>query len=279
MARSIDTIYNIIVAEKETQSTLMDLQPSPENASNFLNDLTSDSKVAIWRLWAYITAVAIHTHEVVMDLFKIEVDRIAASAPAGTPRWYQKKMFEFQYQDTLVYKNNQYQYDTIDAEKKIITRCAIEERLNGVVVVKLAKGTDQPEPLSVEERDGANSYAHKIKFAGTRLAVVSIPPDQLNVVYDIYYDPVYPLDDVVRYVDEAVNDHLKNLPFNAALNITSLTDSIQKATGVVDPVFLSGSSKPDALDPINFDVEIIPAAGWFILADDIKNMMNFIQKL
>lgn len=281
MARSIADIYNLIIEEKETQSTLQGLSPSPENAANFLNDLTSSSKVAIWRLWAYITAVAIHTHEVVMDLFIKEVNAIAAAAPAGTPRWYQKKMMEFQWQDELEYIDNKYQYATIDQAKQIIKRCAIEERNNGVVMIKLAKENNGvTEPLTSDERAGAQSYAQKIKFAGTRLSVVSIPPDALTIHFDIYYDPVYPLTNVAENVETAILGHLATLPFNAALNITSLTDSIQAATGVIDPVFKSASSQADgASSATSFTVEQIPAAGWFILSDEIKNLLNFIQKI
>ena len=280
MARAILEIYDDIIKEKETHYTLKGLSPSPENADNFLKDLTSDSKVAIWRLWAFLIAIAIHTHEVLMDIFKKEVNEIAAAAPAGTPRWYQKKMLEFQYGDSLVYKNNHYVYDEIDPEKQIIKRCAIEERSNGVVVVKLAKvNNGLPEPLSTPERDAANSYAHKIKFAGTRLAVISIPADLLTIKYDIYYDPVIPLEKAIENIEIEINNYFSNLPFNAALNITQFTDALQKAEGILDPVFISASNKPDGGDPIAFDVEIIPAAGWFELSHEVKNMFNFIQKL
>jgi len=280
MARTILEIYEDIIKEKETHSTLLGLAPSHENADNFLKDLTSDSKVAVWRLWAFLMSIAIHTHEILMDIFRKEVDAIAAAAPAGTPKWYQKKMLEFQFGDPLVYINNHYVYNPVDLTKQIIKRCAIEERSNGVVVVKLAKENNGvPEPLSTPERDAANSYAHKIKFAGTRLAVISIPADQITLKYDVFYDPVIPLEKAIENCEMMVNEYLSNLPFNAALNITHFTDALQKAEGVLDPVFRSAKNKPDGGDEIDFDVEIIPAAGWFVLEDEIKNMFNFIQKL
>ncbi len=118
--------------EKELQPSLTGLLPLGETSDNLLDDLTSGSKVAVWRLWAYLTSVAIYIHELLWDNFKVVIEEIAAAAPAGTPRWYQKKMFEFQSGDSLVYVDNQYVYDPIDETKRIVTRCAIEERPDGV---------------------------------------------------------------------------------------------------------------------------------------------------
>ena len=53
MARSIEQINNEIIKAKESEPALV--------------GLTSTSKVAIWRLWAYITAFVIYILELIFD--------------------------------------------------------------------------------------------------------------------------------------------------------------------------------------------------------------------
>ena len=64
LARTILEIYDSIIAEKQNMASLNALQPSIDSSQDLLNDLTSSSKVAVWRLWAFITAVAINVFEV-----------------------------------------------------------------------------------------------------------------------------------------------------------------------------------------------------------------------
>ena len=74
MARTILEILDDIITEKETHAELDNLQPKPDNSQTFLDDLTTTSKVAIWRLWAFTTAVAIFAHEKIFDSHKLEVE-------------------------------------------------------------------------------------------------------------------------------------------------------------------------------------------------------------
>jgi hypothetical protein len=266
MARSIDTILQEIITAKEAQSSL--------------SVLTSDSKTAIWRLWAYVTAVAIHAHEVAWDLFKAQVIAIAAVAPAGTPGWYEKMMLAYQHGATLSYVGTQYVYDPVDETLRIVSRCAIEERTDGVLIVKLAKGeAGSLEPLTSAELAGATSYFAKIKFAGTRGAVVSIDADSLSLQYDLFYDPVIDVSVVQAAVQTAVEAHLNDLDFNGALNVTKLTDAIQRVDGVRDPVYRSGVATTASGVDTDVDVEHVPAAGYYELAQPVASMFNWIQKI
>jgi hypothetical protein len=280
MARTINEIYDAIIVEKNTRSSLDGLAPANETSTQLLDDLNSDSKVAIWRLWAYITAVAIHAHEVVWDLFKKDVEDIANSAPAGTPAWYRKKVFEFQLGDALEYIGTVYKYAVIDPLKQIVTRCSIDQRGSGLVVVKVAKGeTGALEPLIQSESDALQAYINKIKFAGTRMIVFSGDPDQLTMNYDIYYDPIIQLDVLQEKLTNAINAYLnEELPFNAELNVTGFTDVLQTVEGVEDPIFQSGSALAGSTVR-TFEVDYVPASGYFVLADSVDNMFNFIQTI
>jgi len=272
MARSINEIYDVIIDEKENRTSLSDLDPQNDNATQLLGDLKSDSKVAIWRLWAYITAVIIHTHELLWDLFKADVERIVSAAPAGTPGWYHKKILEYQHTDILVYVDNQY---------RIVAKCAIEERKDGVVIIKVAKESGGGlAPLSVPERDGLVSYVNKIKFAGTRTSVFTSNADIVNIIYNIYYDPIVPLLDLIPDLDAALLLYTTTIPFNGAVNVNQITDVLQGVKGVKDPVFQSAvlTTGISGVD-ISFDVEIQPPAGYILFDDSVSVMFNFIQKL
>lgn len=275
MARKILDIYDEIITEKENQTELSALLPGSETSTNLLNDLTSGSKVAIWRLWAFLMAVAIHIHETYWDMFLIKVKEVIATAPTGTPAWYRKKIFEFQYGDSLTLLNDHYVYNPIDITKQIITRCAIEERSNGVVAIKVVKGENPLTKLTTAEKNALESYIHKIKFAGTRIAVFSLDPDILEIHYNIFYDPIIPLTEVKGNINAEIGIFLEKLPFNAKFDITQFTDALQKAEGVTDPKFQQASITPSGGISTTFTNEIIPAAGYINLSDTIDNLFNF----
>jgi len=279
MSRTISEIYNEIIAEKESQASLAGLTPDPETALALLAALSSSSKVAVWRLWAYITAVAIWTHEQVFELFVIEAEAIAAAAPAGTGRWYQKKVLEFQYGDTLTYVNNQYIYDPVTPANQIVKRCAIQDRGDGVVVVKVAKEVSgAPAPLDSTEKTALEGYIAKIKFAGTRVATVSLAADVIDATYTIYYDPIVPIVTLQASLQTAIDAFAANLEFNGEFRLTKFTDALQAVTGVIDPVFASATATPDGGSASAFTVSYQPAAGYVEFADTAANMFTFVPQ-
>lgn len=279
MARTIVEIYDEIIAEKESASSLDDLTPNPETSTALLAALTSGSKVAIWRLWAYIVSVAIWTHEQLFEIFIAEAEAIAAAAPAGTARWYQKKVLEFQYGDSLVYTDNQYVYDPVDESARIVTRCAVQDRGDGVVVIKVAKDDGgSPAPLDSTEKTALEGYLAKIKFAGTRIAVVSLAADEIDLDYDIYYDPIVPLATLQSDLQTALETFASELKFNGDFRITKLTDALQAVTGVIDPVFQSATATPDGGSASAITVKYQPAAGHVTYADTAADMFSFIPQ-
>lgn len=264
MSRTLTEIYNEIIDEKQSLSNLNSLMPnSSAYFPDFLAELSSGSKVAIWRLWAWVTAFAIWTHEQLWDIFKAEIEDIAAKAIAGTPRWYYERTLEFQLGDTLVYQDFQYKYATIDESARIIAYCAIQERPDGVVVIKTAKDSSgSPVQLTGPELTALTAYLQQIKFAGTRLSVNSFAPDDLKIYYEIFYDPIIPEVDIVAAVEAAIESFVKNLPFNGKFNINKLTDTLQGIDGVVDPLFQNAEARYGALPYTAFDREYESNAGY-----------------
>jgi hypothetical protein len=243
MARTIKEIYNSMVTEKNTMSSLNGLQPATDTATKLLSDLTSESKVARWRLKFWVFAVALWVHEKLFDAHKAQIEKRASELYVGSVIWYHAECFKFQFGDTLSWNGKKYIYDPIDAAKQIIKRASVTE-VSGQLVIKIAKlASGVPAKLSTTEMAAFTSYIDLIKFAGTNTRIVSQDADLLKISYSIKYDPLaisatgellsapgtYP-------VEDAITKYIQNLPFDGKLSLTKLTDEIQKVPGVLDPV-------------------------------------------
>lgn len=248
MAKSIKDIYKEIVDEKDSLTNIQAIAPTGDSVDQLNTDLNSGSKVSIWRLFAYLIALAHHTQQFLWDLFKVEIEAIVANAPTGTLPWYQLQVLKFQYGDTLTFFNEKYIYPTIDESKKIVKLCAVEDRADGVVIIKVASlSNNLPTPLSTIEKTALEAYVFKIRFAGTKFSIVSTAPDLLKFLGTIFYDPTIPLSTVQQNVETAIDLYLKNLPFNGVFKINALIDVIQAVQGVTDVTVGSIEAKYGAL--------------------------------
>lgn len=282
MARSIAEIYDEIVAEKQNMATLTALQPSIDDAQTLLNDLTTTSKVAIWRLWFWCVAFAIYTHESLFDTFSAQIETRSNEIIAGTPLWYQTESLAFQYGDSLTWNGSQYVYSTINTANQIIKRCAVVD-LGYQVRFKVAKldVNGLPIPLTLAEKNAFISYLNQIKFAGTPTAVVSNNGDDLKLNLDIQYNAQildvngFELENpAVNPVLDAINSYIGNLPFNGVYNVMALVDSIQKANGVIDVRLNSSMAKYGALSYSNTSQNYTPDAGYLVY-DALNSVINY----
>ena len=99
MARTISEIYDSMVSEKETMTELVKLQPAVDNHQSLLNDLTTSSKVALWRLLFWVVSVAIWIVESLFDTHKEEIEILLQNSIPGTAPWYRLSALEFQFGD------------------------------------------------------------------------------------------------------------------------------------------------------------------------------------
>ena len=226
MARSIATIKQQIIEAK--------------NAETSLSGLTSTSQTAIWNLWVYITAVAINLHEQLWDIFRTEIEGIAAKVVPGTAEWLAAKVLEFQYDaldpQELKLVNFVPTYDIIREERRIVAKCAIRE-VNRQIFIKVAKlENNQLTPLSTEEKSSLEGYIDRVKFAGTSTTVETLFADKIQVHAKIFYDGQYSLTFVKGKVKEAINNYFQNLPFDGVVYTARIMDAIQGAMGVKDVI-------------------------------------------
>lgn len=250
MARTVTEIYNDLLAQKEA---------TPELAS-----LTSNSKVAIWRLWLWIVAYATYILECLLDEKAKELDQKAANTLVGTISWYAQKCREWQYGYQLQWINNVYTYATNDDEAKLVKRVAISE-VEGGLWIKVAKddGSGNPTPLTTSELNDLRAYMHQLKMVGTRVTIVSLDADKLAFDVDVYYYGNYAV--VKDNVINAIINYLKNLPFDGALSRANLITVINEVAGVEDVYVNSisaqyGSNPAEAIDRI-----AVPYSGYWRL--------------
>lgn len=249
MARTITTIYDSLIAEKNSNSVLSALQPSVDDAQTLLSDLTSTSKVARWRLMLWVVAFGIWIHEALWDETKKEIEQIAANVVPGTTRWYARIALQFQLGYQLLYLNDKFQYAQVDANAQIVKRAAAID-LNGQVLIKVAKiVSNQVTPLTTTELAAFEAYINQIKYAGVATIIVSRNADLLKLVANVYYDPQVLdangqiINTASKPVEDAINAYVSGLPFNGELLLSKLVDAIQAAQGVKDVVIVSAHSK------------------------------------
>lgn len=261
MARTIADIQAAIITAKNSEAAL--------------NSLTSTSATAIWRLWTWIVAAAIHLHETLWDAYRDEVDAIVAAAIPGTARWYVGQCYAYQHGDELVYIDERFVYEIIDTSKQIVKRASVSES-QGIVFLKVAKLVGgAPVKLTAGEYDAFVAYIAQIKFAGTQATVISSDADQLRFAVTIYYDATLLnsdgkliTDTSVEPVRDAVEAYLANITWDGKLYLSALVDAMQAATGVIDVVLTTAEGK--AATEASFSAinrVYAPAAGYYTIDD------------
>lgn len=257
MARTIDDIFQAIQATRAAQ---------PE-----LAPLTSPSATALHRLWAYVTAIALWAHETLWDRFRSDVDAIVARAPVGTAEWYADQALLFQAGDTLQVVDNVINYQPGSSGARVITRAAAKEnKQSGKLLIKVAQdgataGTLAALPADVLTQ--VRGYFDRKQFAGTKLEVVSREADRLQLVGDIYYDPLLNVPLLQAAVRAAVAGYLANLDFAGQVYVSKLVDAIQAVGGVRDVLVSSAAARVGQVAPVVFPRIYETAAGYIVEED------------
>ena len=280
MARSIQEIQTLILQAKAQEPAL--------------NELNSTSKVAIWRLWVYIIAVAIWSLEKLFDLHRADIDKRLAELKPHTARWYRSKALAFQYgfdllTDSDKFNNTGHTEEQIEASKIVKYSAVVESPNEGRLIVKIAgEQGEQLQPITDAQKQAFEAYLQEIKDAGVRLSVVNYQPDVLHLQMKIVYDPLV-LDSngqsiihATKPIETAIKDYLKRLPFNGELVLAHLIDELQQAEGVRIPHLVLAQSKHigtngnyGAFEAI--EISKIPTAGYFTI--DNFNDITYISNV
>ncbi|AFL98366.1 nucleotidyltransferase [Ornithobacterium rhinotracheale] len=284
MARSIEEIQQQIYQEKANHEEL--------------NELNSTSKTALWRLWIYIVSVAIWSLEKIFDLHRAEIDERLRQLKPHTARWYRNKALAFQYgfdllEDGDKYNNENHTEEEIEQAKVIKYAAVVESAEQRTLIIKIAGETGgKLWKLTPEVESSFKAYINEIKDAGVAISVINYRPDRLKLNLRIVRDPLV-LDEngieiltAKQPVREAIERHMKALPFNGELSLQKLVDEIQKANGVADvsldlaeSQWIDGSSDTYAsFAPI--DISTIPVSGYFAVnfdaEDETKSIIQYL---
>jgi hypothetical protein len=233
-----------MISKKELNDSLVDLGYQGDNIASILNDLTSSSKVAVWRLWLYTVAVSTHFLEQLWDLYKSEINTKLKAKP-GTEAWLAGEALKFQYGDVLIYNNDgTYGYAEKDDEKQIVKRSAVTTSFNKTIVKVAKLVNDAPVELNNDELGAFQGYLNEIQYAGTTLIASSTAGDALRIELEVYYNAVIPLATTTANVESAINAYIAELDFAGTFRISTLVDRVQAVEGVIDIVVDQITAKP-----------------------------------
>lgn len=255
MARGIDDIFNEIITAKEAEPGL--------------SALTSTSSVALWRLWAYITAVAIYSLEMLMDVFKAELQAWVDAKTPGSLTWYRQKALEFRYGSHLVIENGKPGYAFSNTTPPLVAQCSVREAENGLIVKIAKEANGQLVPLSDNELDAFVTYMSAVKYAGTMIRFINGDAVKLHANIDVYYDSLLLDKDGTAIIGgnspvaDALHAFLRHLPFDGRLTRNELLVAIRSAEGVKDIVIQSLQQQTAGNAAQNIEVYHIPYSGYF----------------
>lgn len=268
MARTIEEIHSKILTAIASDQVLS-------------TQLTSTSKVAVFRLFAYIIASSIWLLESIFDNHKKEIDTALYEQKSGTPRWYRNMSLAFQYgfdllEDSDKFDNTGYTDDQIEASK-IIKYCSVKESIesNRLTIKVAGESGDALQPLDDTQITAFLQYMSEVKYAGVKLNVVNNPADKLLLNMQIYRDVLVIDENGVsilngdKPVEKAIRSYMKTLPFDGVLVLNDLIAHLRAVEGVDDAnitiatssFYDTATSSYTAFQPIN--VKTIPIAGYF----------------
>jgi hypothetical protein len=257
-----------MIAEKNTMSSLNNLQPNVDTSQTLLTDVTSESKVGRWRLMLWAVATCAAAVDIIFDLQIIILEALSKKSRYGTIPWYIQQAYDFQYGDTLVWQNNQWQYATVTPANQIIKRAAAQE-LGNLVNIKLAKLSGGiPTKLNSTEFTAASAYYAKKKPAGIQLNIITDDPDELILYTKINFDALL-LDNTGQLLSspgtypaiDAINNFLTNVIFDGTFELCDYIDALQKATGVKSAYIISASGRYGANPFVSFTERYYPNSG------------------
>ena len=238
MSRSIKDIYNAAVAER--------------NKRLELSEFKSDSKMSVMNGILWVVAAVIYSFETLLDVFAVDITEAINGRINGTPNYYANALLQYQQGDELIVREDglAFGYAAVDETKRIITQVSYvestdDQNIDSKLILKVATGTKgNLEAIPAEELVPINAYIGKLKFAGTRVEVISTKGDVLIPRLTVFYDGAIPESEMYDAIEVQLKEYVMNIEFDAAVYVSRLTDAIRKAEHVTD-VFIDELATPE----------------------------------
>ena len=238
MSRTIKDIYNAAVTER--------------NKRLELSEFKSDSKMSVMNGILWVVAAVIYSFETLLDVFAVDITEAINGRINGTPNYYANALLQYQQGDELIVREDglAFGYAAVDETKRIITQVSYvestdDQNIDSKLILKVATGTKgNLEAIPAEELVPINAYIGKLKFAGTRVEVISTKGDVLIPRLTVFYDGAIPESEMYDAIEAQLKEYVMNIEFDAAVYVSRLTDAIRKAEHVTD-VFIDESATPE----------------------------------
>ena len=258
MSRTIKEIYNEAVQER--------------NRRLELTEFASDSKLSVMNGILWVVAAVIHSFETLLDVFAVDISEVIDNRINGTPDYYANALLQYQQGDELVVREDglAFGYAQVDETKRIITQVSYVEstddsNLDSKLILKVATGTKgHLEALPAAELVPVNAYIGKLKFAGTRIEVISTKGDVLVPRLTVFYDGAVPEEEMYDAIEERIRDYITGIDFDAAVYVSRLTNVIRLG-GHVTPIYIH--------------VSAVPLSGGFIACHDADGGIQPLQRV
>lgn len=234
MALTIAEYYQLIILEVKAQPTIstelkgeLDSYPNAvDRMGTLFAQLTRNSKVAFWRLWAFVMAVICWIQATLWDKAKEEITVLANAAIRDTDQAFLREVKLFEYPGTAVIDpvSKEIKFSPSNPANRIIKSAAIITDSLGVSNILVAQddGSGGLEKIPSDALAAFRVYLGMIQPVGTNVQGDSRDADRLKIVLNFWYDPLSGYADTTA-VETAVNNALL-----AALLLTDFKGRTQK---------------------------------------------------
>lgn len=258
MSRTIKEIYNEAIAER--------------NRRLELTEFASDSKMSVMNGILWVVAAVIYSFESLLDVFAVDISEAINGRINGTPAYYANSLLQYQQGDELTVREDglAFGYANIDETKRIVTQVSYmestdDQNLDSKLILKVATGAKGSlSAIPPKELAPINAYINKLKFAGTRVEVISTKGDVLIPRLTVFHDGAVPESEVYDSIEEQLNAYMTDIDFDAAVYVSRLTDAIRRAKHVTD---------------IHIDGHAVPEQGVFIASHDTDGHIQPPQRI
>lgn len=226
-----------------------------------------------------IMAFCVYTHETLFDIHRAEIDDKLTNQKSGRPSWYRYMALQFQYGFSLVtdkdyFDNGNATEEQIEASK--IVKYAAVTQSPGRLVIKIAGEVNNAlSPISTGAQVSFIEYVEEFKWGGVDVDVINFLPDRLYLIIQVERDALVLDENGMSIlngnypVNDAIQEYMKELPFDGQLALAHLTDKLQKVPGVKIPTIVSAQSSWIDADlggygpPQPINIKTIPVSGYF----------------
>lgn len=258
MSRTIKEICNEAIAER--------------NRRLELTEFASDSKMSVMNGILWVVAAVIYSFESLLDVFAVDISEAINGRINGTPAYYANALLQYQQGDELTVREDglAFGYANIDETKRIVTQVSYMEstddrNLDSKLILKVATGAKGSlSAIPPKELAPINAYINKLKFAGTRVEVISTKGDVLIPRLTVFHDGAVPESEVYDSIEEQLNAYMMDIDFDAAVYVSRLTDAIRRAKHVTD---------------VHIDGHAVPEQGVFIASHDTDGHIQPPQRI